>query len=120
MRSVSAVDVNGVANALRANVVVVLAVLALLLGTLCAYLLRRLQRTQAQLTRARSAAEEAARAAALAAPGGIDPEAVLEVLRRGVAPTLDNVYASMHRRDQQAQEHQRNAAAAEAAVSPPG
>jgi hypothetical protein len=120
VRGLSAVNVNEVTQALRDNVVPILAVLALLLGALCAYLLRRLQRTQQNLTRARTAAEEAARAAALAAPGGIDPEAVLEVLRRGAAPTLDNVYASMHRREQQAQEHQRAAAAAEAPVSLPG
>ena len=33
------------------------------------------------------------------APGAIDPEAVLALLRQGHAPTLDNVYAMMRRRE---------------------
>ncbi|MFN2452494.1 MAG: hypothetical protein ABR541_09090, partial [Candidatus Dormibacteria bacterium] len=37
------------------------------------------------------AAEDAARAAALAAPGGIDPEMVLQLIRAGHTPTLDTV-----------------------------
>ena len=40
--------------------------------------------------------------AALAAPGAIDPEAVLALLRQGHAPTLDNVYAMMRRREREA------------------
>jgi hypothetical protein len=44
------------------------------------------------LKKAQAAAEEAARAAALAAPGGIDPEIVLAILNQGLPPTLDNVY----------------------------
>ncbi|MBV8193959.1 MAG: hypothetical protein JOY80_00375 [Candidatus Dormibacteraeota bacterium] len=39
----------------------------------------------------------------MAAPGGIDPEAVIDVLRRGVPPTLDNVYTAMQRRERSRQ-----------------
>jgi len=51
-----------------------------------------------EMKAAQAAALESARAAALAAPGAIDPEAVLALLRQGHAPTLDNVYAMMARR----------------------
>ena len=51
-----------------------------------------------EMQAAQAAALESARAAALAAPGAIDPEAVLALLRLGHAPTLDNVYAMMRRR----------------------
>jgi hypothetical protein len=52
-----------------------------------------------EMKAAQAAALESARAAALAAPGAIDPEAVLALLRLGHAPTLDNVYAMMRRRE---------------------
>jgi len=60
---------------------------------------QKIKRLRRNLDEARRAAEEAARAAALAHPGSIDPEAVIEVLRRGIPPTLDNVYSVMRRRD---------------------
>ena len=135
MRSLTAVNAEPVIQAFRDNAVVILAALALVMGAICARLLRRLARARAQLVQAQAAAEEAARAAALAAPGGIDPEAVLEVLRRGVAPTLDNIYATMQRHDARARAEQPvapkpeagptpetvlAAGAAEVSVSPPG
>ena len=122
MRSLSSLSLDDVARAVRDMAVPILVALALWLGATCAYLLRKLVKTQAQLRNARSAAEEAARAAALAAPGGIDPEAVLDILRRGVAPTLDNVYAAMQLQERPAPEEPAAAAAstADAPVSPPG
>ena len=54
------------------------------------------------------AAEDAARAAALAAPGAIDPEVVLQLIRSGHTPTLDTVSEMMRRQE----------AAAEAAAGP--
>lgn len=85
-------------RALQDHGAVALALLALVLGFLCSYLLRRLKVIGDRLRIAERAAEEAARAAALASPGGIDPEVVLELLREGRPPTLDNVYAAMQRR----------------------
>ena len=123
MRSLSTANLDPLVQAFRDNAVVILASLALVLGALCAFLLRRLAVAQGQLHRAQAAAEEAARAAALAAPGGIDPEAVLEVLRRGLPPTLDNVYAAMQRheaRDRVEQNAVMSEEAAEVPVSPPG
>jgi len=58
-----------------------------------------LLRSRAEARHARAAAADAARAAAMAAAGGIDPEAVMGLLRRGVPPTLDNVYLAMQRAD---------------------
>jgi hypothetical protein len=88
------------ARALQDHSVVALALLSLVLGSLCSYLLRKLNVMRDRIRVAERAAEEAARAAALAAPGGIDPEVVLELLRDGRPPTLDNVYALMQQRDQ--------------------
>lgn len=90
------------ARALQDHGVVALALLSLVLGSLCSYLLRRLKLMRDRLRVAERAAEEAARAAALAAPGGIDPEVVLELLRDGRPPTLDNVYALMQQREHHA------------------
>jgi hypothetical protein len=75
---------------------------------------------------AQAAALESARAAALAAPGAIDPEAVLALLRQGHAPTLDNVYAMMRRRELEGTEktedppstHARTSASARRAALP--
>ena len=67
-------------------------------------LTRRVMRLRKRLRLARAAAEEAARAAAMAAPGGIDPEVVIDVLRRGVPPTLDTVYATMQRKERARQQ----------------
>lgn len=66
---------------------------------------RRIARLKSRIKESRAAAEESARLAALAHPGGIDPEAVIEVLRRGIPPTLDNVYSVMRRREQ-SREHE--------------
>ena len=80
--------------------VVALALLSVVLGFLCSYLLRRQKVLSRRLRTAEEAAEEAARSAALAAPGGIDPEVVIELLRDGRPPTLDNVYAAMQHKEQ--------------------
>src|SRR5579864_7562781 len=85
---------------LAAHAEVFLGTLAGLLAILNLLLTRRVIRLQARARQARSAAEEAARAAAMAAPGGIDPEAVIDVLRKGMPPTLDNVYAAMQLKTQ--------------------
>ena len=74
-------------------------VLAMIEGCLCAVLIRRVHVVKARLYRARSAAEDAARAAALAAPGSIDPEVVIQLLRSGQPATLDNVHAAMEQRE---------------------
>ena len=85
-------------NALHAAVLWLALFAALLL--LSSYLLYRRMRTlQRRVVRAQQAAQEAARAAAMAAPGGIDPDAVLAVLSAGLPPTLDNVYMLMRRRE---------------------
>jgi hypothetical protein len=81
------------------HAVLILAVLGVVEGILCAILLRVAKQSRAGLRTAQAAAEQAARAAAMAAPGAIDPEAVLALLREGHAPTLDNVYAMMRRRE---------------------
>ena len=75
---------------------------------------QKIKQLRVNLDEARRAAEEAARAAALAHPGAIDPEAVIEVLRRGIPPTLDNVYSVMRRRDaiRDAEDAERQPAAA--------
>ena len=74
---------------------------------------------------AQAAALKSARAAALAAPGAIDPEAVLALLRQGHAPTLDNVYAMMRRRERrgridQPDEQERRSGKASSAAHVPG
>jgi len=81
--------------------VLILAGLAVLEGIICASLLRMARHARHEMKAAQAAAIEAARAAALAAPGAIDPEAVLALLRQGHAPTLDNVYAMMRKRDRE-------------------
>ena len=75
---------------------------------------QKIKHLRRNLDEARHAAEEAARAAALAHPGSIDPEAVIEVLRRGIPPTLDNVYSVMRRRDaiREAEDRERQPATA--------
>lgn len=85
-------------DTLRAQPALVLGGLAVLLGVVCIVLLARVERLKDRLHIAQAAAEDAARAAALAAPGGIDPEVVVELLRTGERPTLDAVYATMQRR----------------------
>ena len=75
-----------------------LAALAIVLALLCMAMVARIERLKDRLHVAQAAAEDAARAAALAAPGGIDPDVVVEILRSGEKPTLDAVYATMQRR----------------------
>ena len=82
----------------------ILGLIAAALVLLNILLTRRVVRLRGRLRLARAAAEEAARAAAMAGPGGIDPEAVIDVLRRGVPPTLDNVYATMQRKERARQQ----------------
>jgi len=79
--------------------VLILAGLAVVEGIICLALLRMARHARHEMKAAQAAALESARAAALAAPGAIDPEAVLALLRLGHAPTLDNVYAMMRRRE---------------------
>lgn len=85
-------------DALRGQPIVLLGSLATLLALLCLVMIARIERLKDRLHVAQAAAEDAARAAALAAPGGIDPEVVVELLRAGERPTLDAVYATMQRR----------------------
>lgn len=80
---------------LRDQPVLLLGCLAVVLALLCLAMLARIERLKDRLHIAQAAAEDAARAAALAAPGGIDPDVVIELLRKGERPTLDAVYASM-------------------------
>jgi hypothetical protein len=84
------------------HAVLILAGLAVVEGIVCMSLLRKSRHAIHEMKAAQAAAIEAARAAALAAPGAIDPEAVLALLRQGHAPTLDNVYAMMRRREAEA------------------
>jgi hypothetical protein len=84
---------------LQDHSVLILAGLAVVEGIVCLSLLRTARHARHEMMAAQTAALESARAAALAAPGAIDPEAVLALLRQGHAPTLDNVYAMMRRRE---------------------
>lgn len=93
-------------DSVRDHAVFILAGLAILEGALCAYLVRRTEQFKRRLDIAVRAAEDAARAAALAAPGGIDPEVVIGLLRTGQPTSLDSVYAVMER--QAAGQHTEN------------
>ena len=90
---------NNVIDFVRDHGTFLMAGLAVLEGLMVAFLIRRNERMAARLHRAREAAEDAARAAALAAPGGIDPEIVIHLLRTGQPTTLDNVHALMEQRE---------------------
>src|ERR1700722_12966846 len=85
--------------------VLILAGLAVVEGLISLGLIRTARRARHEMRAAQAAALESARAAALAAPGAIDPEAVLALLRQGHAPTLDNVYAMMARREREGAEN---------------
>ena len=85
-------------DTLRSQPTFVLAVACVVLALLCMALVARIERLKDRLHVAKAAAEDAARAAAMAAPGGIDPDVVVELLRSGERPTLDAVYATMQRR----------------------
>lgn len=98
-----------VLDTLRSQPVLVLSVLVVLLVLLSALLVVRTSRLQIRLQQARAAAEDAARAATLAAPGGIDPDIVVDLLRHGEQPTLDRVYATMLEREDAQQRRRRRA-----------
>jgi hypothetical protein len=91
--------VNNVVDFVHEHGTFLMAGLAVLEGLMVAFLIRRNERMAERLHRAREAAEDAARAAALAAPGGIDPEIVIHLLRTGQPTTLDNVHALMEQRE---------------------
>ncbi|MFI5286094.1 MAG: hypothetical protein ACHQ4F_07225 [Candidatus Dormibacteria bacterium] len=120
---------NQVVNWIRDHSVLILAALAVVEGIISLALLRTSRHARHEMKAAQAAALESARAAALAAPGAIDPEAVLALLRQGHAPTLDNVYAMMRRRERegsdQSDDHERRSgrqpsAASGAAPNGPG
>ena len=90
---------NSVLNAITGHAAILLAGVALLEGVLAAWLFRRNEEMRMRLRRARDAADEAARIAALAAPGGIDPEIVIQLLRSGQSVTLDAVHGLMEQRE---------------------
>jgi hypothetical protein len=90
---------NQVVTWIQDHSVLILAGLAVVEGIICMALLRMARHARHEMKAAQAAALESARAAAMAAPGAIDPEAVLALLRQGHAPTLDNVYAMMRRRE---------------------
>ena len=90
---------NSVLSAITGHAAILLAVVAILEGVLVAWLFRRNDDMRMQLRRARDAADEAARTAALAAPGGIDPEIVIQLIRSGQSPTLDAVHTLMDQRE---------------------
>jgi hypothetical protein len=92
--------------------VLILAGLAVVEGIICLALLRMARHARHEMKAAQAAALESARAAALAAPGAIDPEAVLALLRLGHAPTLDNVYAMMRRRENESADQEEDPASA--------
>lgn len=87
-----------IVDVLRSQPIIAVGVIAAILALLCVLLAARVERLKDRLHLAQSAAEEAAKAAALAAPGGIDPEVVVELLRTGTRPTLDAVYTTMQTR----------------------
>lgn len=85
-------------DTLRSEPVLGIGAVAVILALLCVVLVARTERLKDRLHIAKAAAEDAAQAAALAAPGGIDPDVVAELLRTGQRPTLDAVYDAMQRR----------------------
>jgi hypothetical protein len=87
-----------IVDAVRTQPVIAVGALAVVLALLCIVLIARVERLKDRLHIAKAAAEDAAKAAALAAPGGIDPDVVADLLRTGERPTLDAVYATMQQR----------------------
>jgi hypothetical protein len=87
-----------IVDAVRTQPVIAVGALAVVLALLCIVLIARVERLKDRLHIAQAAAEDAAKAAALAAPGGIDPDVVADLLRTGERPTLDAVYATMQQR----------------------
>jgi len=92
-------SIGSVIDVLSGDAAYVIAAVAIAEGILAAWLLRRNEELRSRLRRARDAAEEAARAAALAAPGEIDPEIVIHLLRTGQTVTLETVHAIMEERE---------------------
>ena len=90
---------SSVIGVITGHATVLLAAVAILEGVLAAWLLRRNDDMKMRLRRAREDADQAARAAALAAPGGIDPEIVLQLLRSGQTVTLEAVHEVMEQRE---------------------
>ncbi len=86
------------------NSVLILLVLAAVEGVIAVHLSRNVRRLEERLRIAAEAAEDAARAAALAAPGGIDPEVVIDLIRQGRKANLDTIHELM---DAQAAAEQR-------------
>jgi hypothetical protein len=85
-------------DGVRGHPVIVVGALAVVLALVCAALIARIERLKDRLHIAKAAAEDSAKAAALAAPGGIDPDVVADLLRVGERPTLDIVYDQMQQR----------------------
>jgi hypothetical protein len=92
------VNIQHIIDTIRGQPVIAIGAVAVALTLLCIALAARVERLKDRLHIAQSAAEDAAKAAALAAPGGIDPDVVAELLRMGERPTLDAVYANMQAR----------------------
>jgi hypothetical protein len=92
------VNLQSIIDGVRGHPVVVVGALALMLALLCVALIARVERLKDRLHLAKAAAEDSAKAAALAAPGGIDPDVVADLLRVGERPTLDIVYEQMQQR----------------------
>jgi hypothetical protein len=92
------VNFQHIVDTVRGEPVLAVGMVAAILAILCIVLLARVERLKDRLHIAKAAAEDAAQAAALAAPGGIDPEVVADLLRTGQRPTLDAVYAAMQMR----------------------
>lgn len=99
MATASDMYVATIIDTLRSQPAFMIGVVAIVLALLCMAMVARTERLKDRLRVAQAAAEDAARAAALAAPGGIDPEVVVDLLRTGERPTLDAVYATMQRRN---------------------
>ena len=81
----------------RTVAVLIIGGVAIISSVLCIFLMFRLSKLRNNLEIAVRAAEDSARAAALAAPGGIDPEAVVTLLRNGQPASLDAIYQLMER-----------------------
>jgi len=92
------VNLQSIIDSVRGHPVVVVGALAVVLALLCGALIARVERLKDRLHIAQAAAEDSAKAAALAAPGGIDPDVVADLLRVGERPTLDIVYEQMQQR----------------------
>ena len=104
-------------NFISTYAALLLAVLAVAEGFICFFLLRRIEALNLKVEAAATAAEDSARAAALAAPGGIDPEVVINLLRSGRPASLDAVYTMMQRQIAEAEAREREREEAAAAVS---